>query len=43
MTVNGKEQMLEEGGILAGVKLLKNYRDSVKISFQNKTRFINLK
>ena len=42
MKVNGKEHMLKEGDWTDGVRLLKNLRDSVLISYQQKTKFIKL-
>jgi hypothetical protein len=42
MVVNGKNIMLAEGEIADEVKLLKNLKDSVKISYKNKTRFITM-
>lgn len=40
LTINGKSAMLREGESAGQVKLLKNLRDSVKISFKNKTQYI---
>ena len=40
MTVNGKNVMMAEGETTDQVKLLKNLRDSIKISFKGKTKFI---
>jgi type II secretory pathway component PulC len=42
ISVNGKEMMLSEGESVGQVKLLKNMRDSVKIYYQGKTKFITL-
>ncbi|PWG78042.1 hypothetical protein [Pararcticibacter amylolyticus] len=42
MNINGKEYMLSEGQKAEGVTLLKNYRDSVKVSYQNKTKYIRV-
>ncbi|GAB3909911.1 hypothetical protein [Mucilaginibacter boryungensis] len=42
MVVNGKNIMLAEGETAEDVKLLKNFKDSVKISYKNKTRFITM-
>jgi hypothetical protein len=41
LTVSGTTVMLTEGEAANGVKLLKNLRDSVKISFNNKIKFIH--
>ena len=43
MTIKGKEQMLLEGQTADGVKLLKNLKDSVKVLYQDQTKFIRLK
>jgi hypothetical protein len=40
MSINGKNTMLAEGETEGDVKLLKNMKDSVKISFKNQTKFI---
>lgn len=42
ISLNGKEIMLEEGESQGGLKVLKNYRDSIKISFREHTRFVRL-
>lgn len=42
MNINGKEYMLSEGQKADGVTLIKSYRDSVKISYQSKTKFIRI-
>lgn len=42
IAVNGKEIMLSEGESAGQVKLLKNMRDSVKIYYQGRTKFIAL-
>ncbi|MFD2162267.1 hypothetical protein ACFSJU_07670 [Paradesertivirga mongoliensis] len=42
MTLNGKEYMLSEGQDVAGLKLLKNLKDSVKVIYQGKTKFIRI-
>ncbi|OOQ58334.1 hypothetical protein [Mucilaginibacter pedocola] len=42
LTVNGKSLMLAEGEQGEGLKLLKNLKDSVKVAYQNKTKFIAL-
>ena len=41
LTVSGTTVMLTEGEAANGVKLLKNLRDSVKISYNNKIKFIH--
>jgi hypothetical protein len=43
MSINGKEYMMKEGELVAGVKILRNLKDSVKVSYQNSTRFISIK
>jgi len=43
VSINGKNEMLSEGDIKDQVKLIKNLRDSIKISFNGKTKFITLK
>jgi hypothetical protein len=40
LTVNGKERMVAEGESLEGVKLLKNKRDSVLVSWMGKQKYI---
>jgi hypothetical protein len=40
VTINGNSQMLNEGETKDQVKLLKNLKDSIKVSYQGKTRFI---
>ena len=42
MIINGKEQMLLEGQTADGVKLLKNYKDSIKVYYQSQIKFIRL-
>ncbi|MBB6273349.1 hypothetical protein HDF26_003809 [Pedobacter cryoconitis] len=41
--VNGVEGMLTEGQSLEGFKLLRNAGDSVKVQYQNSTKYISLK
>ncbi|KIO77969.1 hypothetical protein TH53_05890 [Pedobacter lusitanus] len=41
--VNGREGMLTEGQSLEGLKLIKNAGDSVKVRYQNSTKYISLK
>jgi hypothetical protein len=43
LIINSLETMIGEGEQIRGVKLIKNYRDSVKVSFQGKEKFIRLK
>ena len=40
VSINGKNEMLLEGDTKDQVKLIKNLRDSIKISFNGKTKFI---
>lgn len=40
LTVNGKEQMVAEGESLEGVRLLKNKKDSVLVSWMGKQKYI---
>lgn len=42
VTINGKEYMISEGETVAGVKLIKNHRDSVRVSYEGKTKFVKL-
>lgn len=42
MTIQGKEYMLSEGQQAGGVKILKNNRDSVKVSYSGKTKFLKV-
>lgn len=43
INVNGREAMLTEGETVNGLKLLKNAGDSVKVQFQNSTKYLSLK
>lgn len=43
LTINGKNEMLAEGQTKDQVKLIRNLRDSVKVSFGGKTKFIGMK
>jgi len=43
ISVNGKNETLLEGETKSQVKLIKNFRDSIKISFNGKTKFIPIK
>ncbi len=40
VNINGKSLMLGEGESAEQVKLLKNLKDSIKVSYQNHTKFI---
>ncbi|MES2275320.1 MAG: hypothetical protein V4592_04810 [Bacteroidota bacterium] len=40
MNINGKNIMLAEGETEGDVKLLKNMKDSIRVSFKNQTKFI---
>lgn len=42
MSINGKETMMAEGETADQVKLLKNMRDSVKVTYQGATKFITM-
>ncbi|MDP9080027.1 MAG: hypothetical protein M3O71_21585 [Bacteroidota bacterium] len=41
--INGRNETLAEGQVVDQVKLLKNLRDSIKISYNGKIKFITLK
>ncbi|MGN6640577.1 MAG: hypothetical protein ACTHJ8_16820 [Mucilaginibacter sp.] len=43
LNINGRSAALAEGETREQVKLLKNLRDSIKISYQGKTKFITIK
>jgi len=43
VSVNGQNITLSEGQTKNEVKLIKNLRDSIKISFEGKTKFIRIK
>jgi len=43
MSINGQNITLAEGQTKNQVKLIKNLRDSIKISFDGKTKFIGIK
>ena len=43
LTINGQNVTLAEGEMKEKVKLLKNLRDSIKISYEGKTKFIAIK
>ena len=40
MVVNGQERMVAEGEVFGGVKLLKNKKDSILVSWQGKQKYI---
>jgi len=42
MSINGREAMMTEGETTDQVKLIKNMRDSVKVSYQGATKFITM-
>ena len=43
VNINGKNELLSEGETKSRVRLIKNLRDSIKVSFNGKTKFIALK
>ena len=43
VNINGQSATLSEGEIKNQVKLIKNLRDSIKVSYQGKTKFISIK
>jgi len=43
VSINGQNLTLNEGETKNQVKLLKNLRDSIKVSFDGKTKFISMK
>jgi len=43
VSINGQSLTLSEGEIKNQVKLVKNLRDSIKISYEGKTKFISIK
>ena len=43
VNINGKNEMMSEGENVGNVKLIKNMRDSIKIIFKGKTKFIVMK
>lgn len=42
LTINGKGVTMAEGETMDNVRLLKNFRDSVKISFNGRTKYLAL-
>jgi hypothetical protein len=43
MSINGKNEMFSEGDVKDQVKLIKNMRDSIKISYNGKLKYITIK
>ena len=43
VTINGQNTTLAEGQTKYEVKLIRNLRDSIKISFEGKTKFVGIK
>jgi hypothetical protein len=43
VSIHGTEKMMTVGEVSGGVKLLRNFKDSVKVSYKGETRFISLK
>jgi hypothetical protein len=43
ITVNGREQMVSVGASVDGVKLLGNYKDSIRVLYQDHIKYILLK
>jgi hypothetical protein len=43
VSINGRNEMLAEGEVKGQVKLLKNMRDSIKISYNGKIKYITIK
>jgi hypothetical protein len=43
VSINGKDEMFSEGETKDHVKLIKNLRDSIRIRFNGKTKFITIK
>jgi hypothetical protein len=43
VSINGKNMMLSEGDTKEQVKLIKNMRDSIRVSYNGQTKFITLK
>ncbi|QEM09155.1 hypothetical protein [Mucilaginibacter rubeus] len=41
--LNGTELMMSEGEMNSGLKLIRNYQDSIKIAYQGETKYIPLK
>lgn len=42
MSINGQSAILQEGETVADVKLIKNYQDSVKVTFKGRTGYIRM-
>jgi hypothetical protein len=43
MSINGQTEMFTEGEVKEQVKLLKNMRDSIKVSYNGKVKYITIK
>ncbi len=43
VSINGKNEMFLQGEIKDKVRLIKNLRDSIKVSFNGQTKFISMK
>ncbi|MDB5090874.1 MAG: hypothetical protein JWR09_4868 [Mucilaginibacter sp.] len=43
ISINGQNEMLTEGEVKGQVKLIKNMRDSIKISYNGKIKYITIK
>jgi hypothetical protein len=42
MTINGQSAIMQEGEMASEVKLIKNYQDSVKVTFKGRTGYIRM-
>lgn len=42
VNIKGKDYMMTEGAVNDGVKLIKNQKDSIKVLFQGKSKFIRI-
>ncbi|MGY3214545.1 hypothetical protein [Mucilaginibacter sp. HD30] len=42
MSINGQPAILQEGEMVADIKLIKNYQDSVKVTFKGRTGYIRM-
>jgi len=42
LTIRGNQHQLGEGEMADGVKLIKNEKDSIKVSYEGKTKFIKM-
>ena len=43
VSISGKTLMMKEGETQLGIQLIKNYKDSIKLSFQKQIKFVHLK